>query len=68
LETWPPPHNKKWCTSERKGWTLHWFCPILSHLPPSVRVFTSLSKFYFRPLFQVPTVSHLLAEPGWLEP
>jgi hypothetical protein len=34
LETWAPPHNKKWFTSERKDWTLHWFCLILSHLPP----------------------------------
>jgi hypothetical protein len=51
LETQAPPHNKKWCMSERKGWTLHWFCPILSHLPPSVRVFTSLSKFSPRSLF-----------------
>jgi hypothetical protein len=23
-----PPHNKKWCMSERKCWTLHWFCPV----------------------------------------
>jgi hypothetical protein len=31
LVTQVSPCNKKWCMSERKGWTLHWFCPILSH-------------------------------------
>jgi hypothetical protein len=52
LETRAPPYNKKWRTSGRKGWTLNWFCPILSHLPPSVRVSVSLSKLSFRSLFR----------------
>jgi hypothetical protein len=57
LETWAPPHNKKWCMSERKHWTLHWFYPILSHLPPSVWVSTSLSKLSFRSLFRAPAIA-----------
>jgi hypothetical protein len=65
LETWAPPHNKKWCTSERKGWTLPWFCPILSHLPPFVHI-------TFKIILQVPVQDascyHLSAGPGWLEP